>query len=178
VIGVKIGGVQYWYVKNLQGDIVEIRDNNGVLKAKYEYDAFGKCDVVTNVGGIAELNPIRYRSYYYDSDVDLYYLQSRWYDPEVGRFLSPDAIEIIEITKNHVNGLNLYMFCGNDPVNNIDDDGYFFHKIGNWFYRTVIQPIGTAVGWVTNNIVQPVVGWVDNNIISPINNSNCCQLRS
>ena len=87
--------------------------------------------MLANVDGIAELNSIRYRGYYWDEQTWLYYLQSRYYDSEVGRFLSPDDVGILDISKNFVNGLNLYSYCFNDPINLKDSTGYFPEPIQN-----------------------------------------------
>ncbi len=73
---------------------------------------------------IAELNPFRYRGYYYDEETGLYYLQSRYYDPEIGRFMTIDSINYAD--PETINGLNLYAYCGNNPVNNIDPEGHLF----------------------------------------------------
>ena len=82
---------KYYYLKNVQGDITAIYDEAGNLKAEYEYDAWGNHVVTLDVGGIGSLNPFRYRSYYFDEETGLYYLQSRYYDPAVGRFINADA---------------------------------------------------------------------------------------
>jgi RHS repeat-associated protein len=88
-------GTQYYYVKNLQGDVMRIVDTSGTVVANYFYDAWGK---VTNSGTIIGLyNPIRYRGYYYDTDTGFYYLQSRYYDPVVKRFISADDASLIGI---------------------------------------------------------------------------------
>jgi len=178
-IGFKLNNVQYWYVKNLQGDVTSIYNASGTCVAKYSYNAWGNCTIVSSVGGIAELNAIRYRSYHYDSETGLYCMTTRYYDPEVGRFISPDFIEILDITKNHVNGLNLYSYCGNDPVNKVDSNGMLW----SWVYKNIIKPVGnafnSAVNWVDNTIIQPInnhviqpaMNWVDNNIVSPIGNA-------
>ena len=82
-------GTQYYYIKNLQGDVMRIVDATGAVVANYSYDAWGK---VTNSGNIVGLyNPIRYRGYYYDTDTGFYYLQSRYYDPVVKRFINADG---------------------------------------------------------------------------------------
>ena len=82
-------GTQYYYVKNLQGDVVKILNASGSVVANYYYDAWGK---VTNTGNIVGLyNPIRYRGYYYDTDTGFYYLQSRYYDPMVKRFINANG---------------------------------------------------------------------------------------
>lgn len=73
---------------------------------------------------IAEINPFRYRGYYYDIETGLYYLNSRYYDPSTGRFINADGLNFLEQDK--INGLNLYAYCGNNPVMNIDPNGNFF----------------------------------------------------
>ncbi|MDE7256568.1 MAG: RHS repeat-associated core domain-containing protein [Clostridia bacterium] len=93
---------------------------------KYEYDAWGNHTVKDNNGrvitsGIGVLNPFRYRGYYYDTETELYYLQTRYYDPEIGRFISQDSIEYAD--PETINGLNLYAYCGNNPVMNVDPNG-------------------------------------------------------
>ena len=68
-------------------------------------------------------NPFRYRSYYYDTETGLYYLNSRYYDPETGRFINVDDIDVIDTTKDFANGINLYVYCLNNPVNDYDING-------------------------------------------------------
>ena len=83
----------FWYEKNLQGDIVAIYTNNGDLKVTYSYDAWGNATPIyynQSYGTFLQNNPFRYRGYYYDVDLKLYYLNSRYYDPIVGMFISPD----------------------------------------------------------------------------------------
>ena len=91
---------------------------------QYKYDAWGnvKTEVIDEAhAGIAELNPFRYRSYYYDPETNLYYLNTRYYDPEVGRFISQDDVSYLD--PEHINGLNLFAYCGNNPVMGYDPDG-------------------------------------------------------
>ena len=92
-----------------------------MLYAEYSYDAWGKCTIKSNVDGIARINPFRYRGYYYDEEMSLYYLNSRYYDPEVGRFISADAIDYL--APETINGINLYAYCNNNPVMNTDPSG-------------------------------------------------------
>lgn len=98
------------------------------IAAIYEYDAWGNCRVCTGGGvvdtdytSVGHLNPFRYRGYYYDRDLGLYYLMTRWYDPETGRFISPDGIEYL--APETLNGLNLYAYCLNDPMTYTDPNG-------------------------------------------------------
>ena len=108
----------------MQGDVIAIYDANGNKQVEYAYDAWGNCEVVyADNDKIAYANPIRYRGYYYDKDTKLYYLNARYYSPEWRRFISPDAAEYID--PEMPNGLNLYAYCYNDPVNYADPSGTF-----------------------------------------------------
>jgi RHS repeat-associated protein len=90
---------------------------------KYAYDSFGNCKVLLDTAGLSTVNPIRYRGYYYDHETGLYYLNARYYNPEWRRFISPDSTAYID--PDVPNGLNLYAYCGNDPVNYADPSGRF-----------------------------------------------------
>lgn len=110
----------YYYLYNLQGDVIAIADGStGELAATYTYDAWGNC-TVKNADGydIGTENPFRYRGYYYDSESGLYYLGSRYYDSEVGRFINADGQ-----LNGDLLGYNLYLYCGNKPVTRADDTG-------------------------------------------------------
>ena len=124
--GVKHNDKEYIYSKDIQGNIISILDKSGREVVQYKYDAWG--NVITEVideahAAIAELNPFRYRSYYYDPETNLYYLNTRYYDPETGRFISQDDVSYLD--PESVNGLNLYAYCGNNPVMNVDPNGTF-----------------------------------------------------
>ena len=124
VIGFMINGISYLYRKNLFGDVTEIYNETRQLVGKYSYTAFGECTVEVDVGQIATKNPIRYRSYYYDEEINLYYLHTRYYDPEIGRFMTIDDIQYI--SADTINGLNLYAYCANNPVMRLDPTGNSF----------------------------------------------------
>ena len=119
----------YYFVKNYRGDVIEIRDfDDNSLAASYEYDAWGNHKVYnangyenTSSSFIGNKNPFRYRGYYYDTDLKLYYLQTRWYDPETGRFLNLDQISYAK--PEQLNGINLYAYCLDNPVMNADPEG-------------------------------------------------------
>ena len=117
----------FWYEKNLQGDIIAIYNNAGTKLATYTYsDAWGNHTVsYTNGGGStgAQYNPFRYRGYYYDTDLGMYYLQSRYYDAKICRFINAD---IYVSTGQGLLGNNMFAYCGNNPVNNIDPTGDSF----------------------------------------------------
>ena len=125
-IGVQQGNVTAYYMYNLQGDVVGLADAaTGKIIAKYLYDAWGKCVSIENAGGytIGTANPFRYRGYYYDNETGFYYLNSRYYNPEGGRFLNADAFASTDISD--VLSANMFAYCGNNPVNNCDSSGSF-----------------------------------------------------
>ena len=135
IVGFRYNYDEYYYQKNLQGDVTKIYKfdygtNSLTLAARYEYDAYGNHKVQDangnenkNADFIGNINPIRYRSYYYDVETGLYYLQTRYYDPEFGRFISPDSTKYLDPTT--INGLNLYSYCLNNPVMYADPEGHF-----------------------------------------------------
>ncbi len=137
-------GEEYYYIKNVQNDIVAIADKNGTVVANYYYDAWGNVTQITGNTALAQTNPLRYRSYYYDSETGYYHLKSRYYSPEVGRFLNADSV----LDSRNTNALNLFVYCGNNPVNNQDPDGQFFFG----------ALIGGIVGGATGALAAAVKG--------------------
>ena len=116
ISGISYCGTEFYFHKNIFGDVVAIYDKNKDLQATYDYDAWGN-HTVTNAtdDNIGDVNPIRYRGYYYDVETQLFYCNSRYYSPELCRWISPDSIEYLD--QSSINGLNLYCYCINDPVN-------------------------------------------------------------
>ena len=125
----------YLYEKNIQGDVVAVYEYDGDLVVRYAYNAWGAVSE-TEYGSeydessfAVECNPFRYRGYYYDTETDLYYLNSRYYDPAVGRFLNADGVDFLG-TDEGLLSYNLFAYCLNDPVNRTDDSGNL--SIKNW----------------------------------------------
>ncbi|MCI8611578.1 MAG: RHS repeat-associated core domain-containing protein [Clostridiales bacterium] len=116
VCGMVYEGETYYFVKNLQGDVISITTDTGMEIVQYSYDAWGVCKTKAAPAweGVAKANVFRYRSYVYDEDLGLYYLHNRYYDPEVGRFISEDPA---------MDGTNWYAYCGSDAVNYVDPEG-------------------------------------------------------
>ena len=141
--GFKYNGTEYFYVKNLQNDITAITDSAGKVIANYYYDAWGNITSTTGNTDIANANPLRYRSYYYDADTKLYYLNTRYYSPDMSRFLNADNLVIG--TGGNVLGNNLFAYCMNCPTNMSDSSG----NAPQWFKN--------SVKWAAKHIVKPVV---------------------
>ena len=124
------GAVGYFYVvTNAQGDVIELRDGNGNVTAKYTYDSWGKLLSITNASGVALASDsfahqisVRYRGYYYDTETGLYYLQSRYYDPETGRFFNSDDAKYLGINGSNTS-YNMFVYCENEPVLRSDSTG-------------------------------------------------------
>ncbi len=122
VMSVSCNGTMYYYIKDLQGDITEIVDKDGNSVAEYAYDAWGNM-LTENNGTLAvgKLNPFRYRSYVYDEETGLYYLQSRYYDPLTGRFLNADVYA--DTQSGTPLSTNMFAYCENNAINKSDDEG-------------------------------------------------------
>ena len=118
-LGFVLNGIQYFYITNQMGDILAITDTDGNVVGNYEYDAWGK--VLTADTDIAKQNPIRYRGYYYDNETGYYYLQSRYYDSNICRFINTDDYGYIN--KMAISGYDLFSYCSNDSINNFDIGG-------------------------------------------------------
>jgi len=120
-------GTIYYYITNLQGDVISLETTDGMQGAHYYYDAWGK--ILASTGELAELNPLRYRGYVYDQETGFYYLQSRYYDPTVGRFINADDISNLGAEPTLLT-LNQFAYCANNPVNRYDLDGNA--SLPNW----------------------------------------------
>ena len=120
-VALSYNGKMFYYVKNLQGDIVKILDEDGQEKADYVYNAWG--DIISQSDDeLASINPLRYRGYVYDEDTTLYYLQTRYYDPTTGRFINADDTAYIGATGTALS-TNIFTYCENNPINDVDKKG-------------------------------------------------------
>lgn len=158
VIGFNYNGTDYYYEKNLQGDITAIYNTSGLKQAEYVYDAWGKIlsmtdgagnDISNNTSHVGYLNPFRYRGYYYDVEIDLYYLESRYYDPETGRFLNADSLKYLG-KGAELSNYNLYAYCSNRPVMLEDKRGTkasWIEKIAEAFFNSLHLEFGIGSGF-------------------------------
>ena len=135
----------YYYITNLQGDVMYLVDGNGNRVAAYTYDPYGK--VLSSSGAMAEINPLRYRGYYQDDETGFYYLQSRYYDPTICRFINADSYA--STGQSHL-GYNTFAYCGNNPVNRTDADGEF------WDIVLDVISLGFSIAEVIQNPSDPM----------------------
>ena len=151
---ISYNGSHYYYILNGQGDVIALIDNTGNTVVEYTYDPWGQITSVTGAlaGTLGQANPLRYRGYYYDSETGFYLTGTRYYDPEIGRFINADSV--IAGVGGSIQGYNMFAYCFNNPVNMSDPSG-------NW-----PKWIETAANWVNNNIIQPVA-----NFFSPSTNT-------
>ena len=127
LISMNYNGNEYFYITNMQGDVIQLVDINGTIVVEYKYDAWGNIIYQTPNQTIGNINPFRYRSYYYDIETGWYYLQSRYYNPSIGRFISADGL-VGEL--GNIQSHNMYAYCANNPVMYTDSGGYCAHIIG------------------------------------------------
>lgn len=122
--GVQINGTDYIYVKNISGDVIATANTSGTIVVEYTYDAWGNVTSITGTlaSTIGQLNPMRYRSYYYDTETGYYYLKSRYYESTMGRFINSDGANILALGKFY--GNNMFAYGLNNPVNEVDTNGY------------------------------------------------------
>lgn len=132
--------VTYYYITNLQNDVMYMVDASGTKVAEYKYDPFGK--VISANGSMSGINPIRYRGYYYDTETNFYYVESRYYDPLVCRWINADSTDAVSSEfENHAQ-YNLFAYCFNNPVNMNDNSGNW----PNWLKKAVaVVAVGVAV---------------------------------
>ena len=136
IVGMVHNGTAYYFMRNIQGDVVGVYNSTGTKVVTFKYDAFGKC----TVGGdtvLAQWCRIRYRGYYYDTQTGLYWVQTRYYNPDWCRWISPDNAGYLDPETPH--GLNLYLYCGNDPVNLYDPTGHIA-------ITTILLIVGAIIG--------------------------------
>lgn len=130
ICGIIYNDDPYYFQKNLQGDIIGITDCNSQVVARYSYDAWGVPTITMDNTSckIATINPYRYRGYYFDQEIGLYYLQSRYYNPVVGRFINADEPETLTACLDVINN-NLYCYCKNNVVNDTDEFGNLLQSV-------------------------------------------------
>ena len=153
IVGFRYNGRRFYYEKNLQGDIIAIYDEDGNKVVSYIYDAWGNCTIENDVSDarIGEVNSFRYRGYYYDSDIGLYYTANRYYDATICRWINADVLDTLAATPNELTDNNLYAYCDNNPIIREDANGDFWHIV-----------IGAAIGAIVRGAVKVVSNAIEN----------------
>ena len=165
LVGLESNGSIYYYLKNIQEDIIGILDSNFNKIVSYEYDSWGKLlsvkdefgNQITDSSNIGLINPFRYRSYYYDSETNLYYLNSRYYNPEWCRFINADTRIPF---KSNVISTNIYLYCANNPISRSDCTGMFWKKVGKWFNKVASK----VKKWFNENVSTELLATTDNSV--------------
>lgn len=181
----------FYVSTNMQGDVLSIHLSDGTKIAQYDYDAWGKATIATvskdSSGNyvyttvtestapnhIATLNPIRYRGYYYDSDLGLYYLQSRYYDANIGRFINADDRIVVDFNSNNTSVIcNVFAYCCNNPLNNIDPSGHHPGVVFASFLNIIAKAvIAAVVAVVAVAVVYTVTSYATRTISKSISNT-------
>lgn len=138
---IESGDEKYRILQNAQGDIIGLIDNNNELIVEYKYDLWGGVVMTTyhSNAWIGELNPFRYRGYVFDSDTNLYYLDERYYNQDIGRFVNSDWVFIFTVTEaSELLKHNLFAYCKNNPIMEYD-------PLGIWSWKSICKVALTAV---------------------------------
>ncbi len=162
-IGFNLNGRVYTYVKNLQGDVLRILDTLGSTVVEYTYDPWG-VPTITGDTDLAAINPCSYRCYDYDEESGYYYLQSRYYDPQVGRFLNADDVAFLGVNGTVLEE-NLFGYCANNPVNYSDHSGYWAVRAivaaaSGAIFGGIAYAIGNAIGLSGKNLTAFTASFV------------------
>ena len=151
----------YYYLYNMQSDVIGMVAEDMSPVVTYEYDTWGK---LLSVSGekkdtVGKLNPFRYRGYVYEEESGLYYVSSRYYDPEVNRFISPDTIDVLEV-QDDLYDKNLYAYCDNNPVMRVDSSGAVWHLA-----------VGAVIGVATQFVADVGLGLASGSSLKEIMSS-------
>ena len=141
--GIDINGKEYFYVKNAQNDVVRIVDSANETVVNYQYDSWGKllsCEDTSENDIVSFINPYTYRGYYYEIETNSYFLKSRYYNPELCRFISADSV--VSGTGGEILGYNMFAYCMNNPIKNSDDNGNW----PKWATKVLIGVGAIALG--------------------------------
>ena len=158
--GFTYDGEDYYYVKNLQSDVTAITNSTGSIVVEYGYDAWGRLLSTTGTAAatIGAVNPIRYRSYYYDTESGFYFLQSRYYEPECCRFITADESEVISATPMDLTDKSLFAYCDNNPVARIDDEGEFWKYVAYAGITIALLGLTIATAGIATPLIATTIG--------------------
>ena len=159
VCGIIYNDEPYYFQKNLQGDIIDIVNKDAEVVAKYSYDAWGVPTILQDSTecGIAQINPYRYRGYYFDVETGLYYLQTRYYDCIIGRLISSDDASYVAIDETVIS-CNIFTYCKNTPSSAIDNSGCNYASIaqGSYQWAYMLSAVVPAVAAAKAGIIAAI----------------------
>jgi len=132
LVSINYNGTEYYYIRNGQNDIIGLADSTGAVVVNYTYNSFGEVLSITGsqASDLGAANPYRYRGYRFDTETGYYYLQSRYYDPGMGRFINADSSDIISSLSNDLTQINIYTYAINNPINHVDPNGNLVWVLG------------------------------------------------
>ena len=154
------GKTDYFYLYNGLGDVTGLVDSSNQVVVRYQYNSWGKVTSTQDTSGVslATLNPFRYRKYVYDPETGLYCLGSRYYDPEVGRFVNADDTDVIFAKPQELYHKNLYVYCDNNPVVREDQGGNLWGLLATMAVGAVIGMAIQYANDVVTNIAEGKTG--------------------
>ena len=157
-------GKDYYYILNPTGDVIALVDTGWNTVVSYAYDSWGNVTAIEGDQDLGKKTPLRYRGYYWDEETGLYYLASRYYDPEVGRFINADDLSVLSEEKREITDKNLYAYCDNNSIIRKDNEGDMWQLAlagvgGNGFGTMIATGLGviTPAGWIVLGSVTVVV---------------------
>ena len=153
LMAIRYKGADYYYIRDGLMCITGLVDANGGAVVNYRYDSWGKLISITGsmAGTLGKDNPYRYKGYYYDDETGMYYLKSRYYQPEICRFISADDEDVLIDTHANLSNKNLYLYCDNNPIIKVDEEG----QIATWL---VSAALGAAVNVAASFIIARAMG--------------------
>ena len=160
LMAIRYKGADYYYIRDGLMCITGLVDANGGAVVNYRYDSWGKLISITGsmAGTLGKDNPYRYKGYYYDDETGMYYLKSRYYQPEICRFISADELTTLSVGQGNFIQYNLYIYCLNNSINQIDEDGHL--SLPNWAkiavgLVTTVAAVGVTVA--TGGAAVPIL---------------------
>jgi RHS repeat-associated protein len=158
LVSMNLDGVEYYYIRNGQNDIIGLYDEVGTRVASYTYDSWGKLisiknqngnDITSDKSSIGYKNPYRYRGYRYDTETGLFYVGSRYYDPEICRFINEDDVSVLSVSPMDLTDKNLFAYCDNNPVTRKDSTGAVWETVFD------VVSLGASIAEVCINPADP-----------------------
>lgn len=159
-VSMRVSGKDYFYVRNLQNDVIALIDDAGETVVEYKYNSWGKILSITGskASTIGKINPFRYRGYYYDEETGMYYLKNRYYDPEIRRFISADNFKSEKASMETLHNRNLFAYCDDNPLVRADQDGNAWMVAAASFVAGMGLSVGCQMIFEGKNLSE--INWI------------------